>query len=145
MRKKPTKYGVIDIPAGSVICTLENGGDKDGKAMYRFSDSGKRTANRLIALVTGETIMQDLYGDMWAHTPKGWVKAEKYTTWYESYKEASDKMAALTHRHKRVLKYLLAAAITGLTGYLIYKYLKNKTTNITPPVETPATDEIPLV
>ena len=143
MKKNTTKYGVIIIPKGTVLCTMEKGGDKDGKARYRFSDSGKRTASRLVALVSDETIMNDLYDAPWAHTDKGWVKAEDKITWYNSYKEASDALASLTNRKRKIILWILIAVLFAALGYLIYKHYQGKTEiqTVVPDIE-PAAEPI---
>ena len=157
MKKSNTTYGVIDIPAGTILCKMENGGDKDGKARYRFADTGKKTSSRLVALVTNETLMPDLYGAQWAHTDKGWVKAEDKITWHGSYREASNALASVTNRKRKVLMTILIIVLAAGIGYLIYKYYKhykmttNGTTNditieptIEPTIQTVLPDEIPL-
>ena len=134
MKKTEIKYGIIDAPAATPLCSMEKGGDKDGKARYRFVDTGKKTDKRIIALVTTETIMRDLYGAPWAHTPQGWVKAEDKITWYSSYKEASNMLASLTNRKQKILiTVLLLIAFAGI-AYIIYKTYKNKIN--TPIVDT---------
>lgn len=145
MKKQEIRYGVIDIPAGSALCTLEKGGDKDNKATYRFSDTDKRTTKRLVALITTETILQDYYNAQWAYTKKGWVKAENHITWYNSYKEAADALHAKTNRKKKILIGLLAATLTIAIGYMIYKF-RNKTdiTIQSTTNETLIPDEIPM-
>jgi hypothetical protein len=134
MTKTEIKYGIIDTPVGTPLCSMEKGGDKDGKARYRFVDTGKKIDKRIIALVTTETVMRDLYGAPWAHTPQGWVKAEDKITWYSSYKEASNMLASLTNRKQKiVITILLLIAFAGI-GYIIYKTYKSKIN--TPIVDT---------
>lgn len=146
MAKKNIRYGIIDIPQNTVLCTMEKGGDSENKARYRFSDTGKRTSSRLVALVSDETVMTDLYGAPWAHTDKGWVKAEDKITWCNSYKEASEKLASLTNRKRKIILWILTAVLVAVTVYLVYRHFKN-TADINPIIETPETpipDEIPM-
>ena len=142
MKKKETKYGVIDIPQGTIICTMEKGGDKDNKAGYRFSNSGKRTDSRIVALVTDETVMQDVYGDDWAHTKEGWIKTGDNITWYQSYKEAANALASKTRRKRRIIRIIIIAITLAAVGYTAYKIYKNHTIQpITPiPDETVSLD-----
>ena len=145
MKKNTIKYGVIDIPAGTILCNIEKGGDKDGKAIYRFTDSGKKTSSRIISLVTNETTMPDLYGATWAHTKNGWVKAEDKITWYSNYKEASNAYASLTNRTRKVIRTILLILLAVGIGYLAYKLIKQRRFNTTVQthIDIP-TDEIPM-
>lgn len=124
MKKDTIKYGVINIPPGSVLCTLEKGGDKDNQAQYRFASTGQKNKKKIVALVSNETTMQDLYGDTWAHTKNGWIKAQNYITWYDSYIEASNAYASITNRKQKItIVMLLSIAIIGII-YLVKK-IKN--------------------
>lgn len=140
MKTKNTQYGIVDIAPGAVLCRMEKGGDKDGKAIYRFSDTGERTTKRHIALVTNETLMNDLYGAPWAHTAKGWIKAEDKITWYSSYKEASNAYASLTNRKRKIVLTVLIMLLITLISILIYKIYKNKCNQ--PPIQTPLNTDI---
>lgn len=129
---------------------MENGGDKDGKAIYRFSDTGKRTTCETHALISDETVMKDLYGDDWAHIKKGWVKAGDKIAWYDSYTEASQALAKKKTWRRTLIRVLPFVILAALVGYLIYKYYKKTTTTlqieptIETPIETAIENEIPL-
>ena len=146
MKKQPT-YGIIDIPKQTAICNMEKGGDKDGKAGYRFVGTGTYTAKRLIALVSSETVMTDLYGATWAHTKKGWVKAQDHITWYNTYKEASNALASLTNRKRKIILGLSIAVLIAAIAYLTIKHW-HKPDIILPTAEpineTIIPDEIPM-
>ena len=158
MNKKKIKYGILIVPQGTPLCTMEKGGDKDNKARYRFSNTGKKTSARLISLVTNETVMPDLYGAPWAHTKEGWVKAEDKITWFNSYKEASKTLASLTNRKRKILIGIVIAVIIAATAYLVYKHYQGKkliaaaapdTVPAAEPIAEPVTetiipDEIPM-
>lgn len=153
MAKKEIKYGVISIPKGTVICTMENGGDKDGKAIYRFSDSGKRTTCTTHALISDETVMKDLYGDVWAHIKEGWVKAGDKITWYGSYKAATEALSKKKTWRKTLFRIAPIIIIAALAGWYLYKrYKANILTAAAVPAAEPAIettetiipDEIPM-
>lgn len=150
MTKQPT-YGIIDIPKGSAICTMEKGGDKDNKAGYRFAGTGSYTDKRLVALVSSETVMTDLYGALWAHTPKGWIKAQDHTTWYKSYKDASHALASLTNRKRKIVLGITIAVLIAAIIYIWIKYRRKSDIAIPaaepvvePAIENPIPDEIPM-
>lgn len=145
MKKTNIQYGVIDIPAGTTLCNIEKGGDKNGTARYRFVDNGHRTESRHIALVSNETLLPDLYGALWARTKNGWVKAQDKITWYSSYREASNAYASLTNRKRKILLTVLLVILAALITYLVYKICKNKINipNVEPTINTDI-DEIPL-
>ena len=141
MKKQNIKYAVIDIPAGTALCTLEKGGDKDNKAIYRFSDTNQRTTKRIIAIASSETILTDLYNAQWAYTKKGWIKTENHIKWYQSYQEAKQELRNKTHQTK---KNIIIILITCIAITIIYKIIKHKKTNTTNATETTNTNEIPL-
>ena len=144
--KKPTiQYGIIDIPEGTVLCNIEQGGDKNGTARYRFVDNSHRIDKRHIALVSNETLLPDLYGALWARTKNGWVKTQDKITWYSSYQEASNAYASLTNRKRKILLTVLLVILAALVTYLVYKICKNKINipNVEPTINTDI-DEIPL-
>ena len=145
MKKSSIQYGVMDVHAGTILCRLEKGGDKDSKAIYRFSPTGEKTSSRIISLVTNETTMPDLYGATWAHTKNGWVKAEDKITWYSNYKEASNAYASLTNRKRKVIRTILLLLLAIGIGYIAFKYIKQRrlTTTVQTPIDIP-TDEIPM-
>lgn len=144
MKKTEIKYGIIDIPEGTILCKIEKGGDKDGTARYRFVDTGKKTNKRSIALISNETIMLDLYDAMWARTPNGFVKAQDKITWYASYKEASNAYASLTNRKRKILITILVLALVAGTIFLAYKFYKAKKTTYNTTINTDISNEIQL-
>lgn len=124
--KPKIKYGIAIIPKGSALCTLEKGGDKDGKAMFRFSETHTYTPKTQCILITNETIMYDLYGAEWVRCNKKWVKADGKITWYNSYEEAVKVKASATNRKQKNIRIMLTIMITVLIGYIIYKLIKNR-------------------
>lgn len=129
---------------------MENGGDKDGKAIYRFADTGIRTDRITHTLISDETIMKDLYGNKWAHTKKGWVKADDKITWYDSYTEATHALAKKKTWRRTLIRVLPFVILAALVAYLIYKHCKNTAstlqidTTIETPIEPIIPDEIPM-
>ena len=128
MKKDNIQYGVLDIPAQTVICKLEKGGDRDNKATYRFAMTGRTTKKRHIALVTNETLMTDFYNAKWAHIPFGWVKAEDKITWFNSYKEAAQEKASRTNRKQIITRTILIIMLIAAIAFIAYKIYKHKNT-----------------
>lgn len=129
MKQTNIQYGIINVPEGAVLCKIEQGGDKNGQALYRFVNSGSKTEKKHIAIVTHESLLPDLYGALWAKTKKGWIKVQNYITWYSSYNEAANAYASLTNRKRKIILTLLVMILTALFAYIIYKIGKNKLNN----------------
>lgn len=115
-----TKYGIAEIPKGTILCSLEKGGDKDNLARHRFVESGKCTTKKIIKIVTDELVLQDLYDENWILIGQEWVKAEDIITWYDSYEKARNAYKSLTHYNRKLIIWVLITTILAIAGYRIY-------------------------
>lgn len=121
MAKDTSKYGIVDIPKATIVCDIEKGGDKDGTARYRFSDNGKRTTRRIVALVNDDVTLPDLYGALWMRTKQGWVKIEDNVKWYDSYSQAHNAYRSYIIHSPYIFWGIITVALIGLTAYILYK------------------------